>query len=252
MVTRDKVGIFKLLKRMNCHVTTTSPLCHSQVHGLRDPNWKEAMINEYNALITSGTWVLIPRPANINVVRSMWLFKHKFNAHGSLSSGSLLPSIVAMTDLGSFNYFLGISTQRSASGLFLSQSKLQRKFLSELICKIKTHAGPPLMSPSLVQMVTQSVCFYIHDRHDPYFTALNCILRYVCGTLNYGPQLHVSSTTQLSRILMLIGLAALLTVGPHLGQVRVLYVPSRFQYANIFTKGLPTALFIDFYSSLNV
>ncbi|GJV92558.1 ribonuclease H-like domain-containing protein [Tanacetum coccineum] len=30
------------------------------------------------------------------------------------------------------------------------------------------------------------------------------------------------------------------------GQVRVLHVPSRFQYADIFTKGLPTALFLEF------
>ncbi|GKD64325.1 ribonuclease H-like domain-containing protein, partial [Tanacetum coccineum] len=36
------------------------------------------------------------------------------------------------------------------------------------------------------------------------------------------------------------------------GQVRVLHVPSRFQYAYIFTKGLPTALFLKFRSSLNV
>ncbi|GKB81625.1 ribonuclease H-like domain-containing protein [Tanacetum coccineum] len=43
------------------------------------------MLDEYNALITNETWVLVPRPANVNVVRSMWLFKHKFNADGSLS-----------------------------------------------------------------------------------------------------------------------------------------------------------------------
>ncbi|GJT00677.1 ribonuclease H-like domain-containing protein [Tanacetum coccineum] len=85
MVTRAKAGIFKPLERMNCHVTTTSPLTRSHVHALRDPNWKEAMLDEYNALFTNGTWVLIPRPTNINVVRSMWLFKHKFNADGSLS-----------------------------------------------------------------------------------------------------------------------------------------------------------------------
>nr|GEV40813.1 NBS-containing resistance-like protein [Tanacetum cinerariifolium] len=36
------------------------------------------------------------------------------------------------------------------------------------------------------------------------------------------------------------------------GQVRVLHVPSRFQYADIFPKGLPTALFLEFRSSLNV
>nr|GEV84319.1 ribonuclease H-like domain-containing protein [Tanacetum cinerariifolium] len=36
------------------------------------------------------------------------------------------------------------------------------------------------------------------------------------------------------------------------GQVRVLHVPSRYQYANIFTKGLPSALFEDFRSSLSI
>nr|GEX31887.1 ribonuclease H-like domain-containing protein [Tanacetum cinerariifolium] len=36
------------------------------------------------------------------------------------------------------------------------------------------------------------------------------------------------------------------------GQVRVLHAPSRYQYADIFTKGLPSALFEDFCSSLSV
>ncbi|GKA84277.1 ribonuclease H-like domain-containing protein [Tanacetum coccineum] len=34
--------------------------------------------------------------------------------------------------------------------------------------------------------------------------------------------------------------------------VRVLHVPSRFQYSDIFTKGPPSALFLEFRSSLNV
>ncbi|GKF14152.1 hypothetical protein Tco_0055614, partial [Tanacetum coccineum] len=36
------------------------------------------------------------------------------------------------------------------------------------------------------------------------------------------------------------------------GHVRVLHVPSHFQYADIFTKGLPSALFEDSCSSLSV
>ncbi|GJY06689.1 ribonuclease H-like domain-containing protein [Tanacetum coccineum] len=36
------------------------------------------------------------------------------------------------------------------------------------------------------------------------------------------------------------------------GQVRVLHVPSRYQYADIFTKCLPSALFEDFHTSLSV
>ena len=37
-----------------------------------------------------------------------------------------------------------------------------------------------------------------------------------------------------------------------LGAIRVLHVPTSLQYADIFTKGLPTAVFINFRSSLNV
>ncbi|GJR46889.1 ribonuclease H-like domain-containing protein [Tanacetum coccineum] len=161
----------------------------------------------------------------------------------------------------------------------------------------------------------------MHDPRDPHFTALKRILRYVRGTLDYGMQLHVSSTTQLTEyspvtravtlsrssaeakyrgvanvvaetawIRNLLcelhtplftatlvycdnALSAVYNVcksvptsthetqlrSSHFvrdfvasGQVRVLHVPSRFQYADIFTKGLPTALFIEFRSSLNV
>nr|GEY38178.1 ribonuclease H-like domain-containing protein [Tanacetum cinerariifolium] len=37
-----------------------------------------------------------------------------------------------------------------------------------------------------------------------------------------------------------------------IGHIRVLHIPSRYQYADIFTKGLLTALFEDFRSSLSV
>ncbi|GJR32159.1 ribonuclease H-like domain-containing protein [Tanacetum coccineum] len=36
------------------------------------------------------------------------------------------------------------------------------------------------------------------------------------------------------------------------GQIRVLHVPSRYQFADIFTKGLPSVLFEEFHSSLSV
>ncbi|GJY72602.1 ribonuclease H-like domain-containing protein [Tanacetum coccineum] len=85
MVTRSKVGIVKSNPKFSMHVSTTSPVPRSHIHALHDPNWKHAMLDEYNALITNGTWVLVPRPQNVNVVRSMWLFKHKFHADGSLS-----------------------------------------------------------------------------------------------------------------------------------------------------------------------
>lgn len=36
------------------------------------------------------------------------------------------------------------------------------------------------------------------------------------------------------------------------GQIRILHVPSRYQLADIFTKGLPRILFEDFRASLSI
>ncbi|GJS93007.1 ribonuclease H-like domain-containing protein [Tanacetum coccineum] len=44
------------------------------------------MYDEYNALVKNSTWILVPRSSDVNLVRSMWLFKHKFHADGTLSS----------------------------------------------------------------------------------------------------------------------------------------------------------------------
>jgi hypothetical protein len=37
-----------------------------------------------------------------------------------------------------------------------------------------------------------------------------------------------------------------------LGHIKVLHVPTTSQYANVFTKGLPSTIFKEFRSSLNV
>jgi hypothetical protein len=42
-----------------------------------------AMKDEYDALIANKTWDLVPRPANANVIRSLWIFRHKKKSYGS-------------------------------------------------------------------------------------------------------------------------------------------------------------------------
>ncbi|GKF10291.1 ribonuclease H-like domain-containing protein, partial [Tanacetum coccineum] len=68
--------------RFNFHI---SPLPKSPSNALSDSNWRDAMYDEYNALVKNGTWFLVLKPPNVNVVRSMWLFRHKYHADGSLS-----------------------------------------------------------------------------------------------------------------------------------------------------------------------
>ncbi|GJX72817.1 ribonuclease H-like domain-containing protein [Tanacetum coccineum] len=288
---------------------------------------------------------------------------------------ALLHNEFAMTDLGSLNYFLGISAQRSVSGMFLSQLKFKEEILERAHmqncnpCRtlVDTKSklgldGDPVSDPNIL-LVRFSI-LHLHDRiylmlfnmfvficmtlvsHTLLF--LKRILRYVRGTLDYGLQLHVSSTTQLTAytdadwagcpvtrrstfgyciflgdnllswsakrhvnlsrssaeaeyrgVANVVAETALIRnllrelhtplftatlvscdnfsvvymsanlvqhqrtkhieIDIHFvrdyvasGQVRVLHVPSRFQYADIFTKGLPSALFFEFRSSLNV
>nr|GEY73872.1 ribonuclease H-like domain-containing protein [Tanacetum cinerariifolium] len=43
------------------------------------------MLDEYHALIKNKTWTLVPRPLDTNIVRCMWLFRHKYLEYGILS-----------------------------------------------------------------------------------------------------------------------------------------------------------------------
>ncbi|GJT14616.1 ribonuclease H-like domain-containing protein [Tanacetum coccineum] len=121
----------------------------------------------------------------------------------------------------------------------------------------------------------QQICLYMHDPLELHLAALKCILRYVQGTLDLGLHLYASSTTSLvgyidtdwagcpsTRSVSVVYMSAnpvqhqrrkhveidiyfvrdMVTAG----QVRVLHVPSRFQYVDIFTKGPPSALFEEF------
>lgn len=56
------------------HTSSISSVPRSHMQALKDRNWRKAMLEEYNALTTNGTWVLVPYPKEENIVRSMWLF----------------------------------------------------------------------------------------------------------------------------------------------------------------------------------
>ncbi|GKE57894.1 ribonuclease H-like domain-containing protein [Tanacetum coccineum] len=84
MVTCFRVGTNRPLERLTLHVFSVSYVPKSYRDAFNDPNWQNAMCDEYNALIKNNTWTLVPRPSNTNIVRCMWLFRHKFHADGTL------------------------------------------------------------------------------------------------------------------------------------------------------------------------
>ncbi|GJW35861.1 ribonuclease H-like domain-containing protein [Tanacetum coccineum] len=73
MVIRSRIGTTRPNPCYAGHVSTISPLPQS---------YKEAF---NNPLIKNKTWTSVPRPEGANIVRCMWLFRHKFLADGTLS-----------------------------------------------------------------------------------------------------------------------------------------------------------------------
>nr|GFC22343.1 ribonuclease H-like domain-containing protein [Tanacetum cinerariifolium] len=248
-------------------------------------------------LIKNGTWILVPKPAGVNMVRSMWLFKHKFHAKGTLSrykarlvaNGSSQQQSIDVDDtfspvvkpatirtvlslavsrkwpihqLDVKNAFLNGNLSETVymhqppgftdpnhvcllqhslyglkqaprawfecfAGLFLSQKKYACELLecaNMVNCNpLRTHVdtdsklgpeGVAVQDPTLycslargLQYLTftrpdlsyavQQICLYMHDPREPYFAALKRILRYVCGSVDFGLQLYASATTSL-------------------------------------------------------
>ncbi|GKB01121.1 ribonuclease H-like domain-containing protein [Tanacetum coccineum] len=242
MVTRAKADIFKPLKCMNCHVTTTSPLPLSHIHALRDSNWKEAMLDEYNALVTNGTWVLVPRPANVDVVRSMWLFKHKFHAYGSLSS--------SYATLQSVQNSVDIESKIGPKGDLVADPTLYCSLVGALQNLTFTCPNLSYAIQQVVRLLASlpmdivyilEIIFYLGLLNDMLLLSHSSVEAEYHGVANVHQRTkHIEIDIHFVHVYVASG------------QVRVLHVPSRFQYADIFKKRLPTALFLEFRSSLNV
>lgn len=58
------------------------PTCFSQ--GVCYPIWREAMSNEFNALLKNHTWTLVPQSASSNIVGCKWVFKIKHCLEGTI------------------------------------------------------------------------------------------------------------------------------------------------------------------------
>ncbi|GJU83203.1 ribonuclease H-like domain-containing protein [Tanacetum coccineum] len=205
------------------------------------------------------------------------------------SSETLLQQVISslhqefsITDLGSLKYLLGISITRDSTGMFLSQ----RKYAIEIL--ERAHMANYNLSQTLVDTESKLgddgdlVCLYMHDHREPYFSALKRILRgrvswccnavaETCWLRNLLRELYtpLSSATlvycdnvsavylssnpvqhqRMKHIVIDIHFVRDLVVAD---QIRILHVPSRYQYADIFTKRLSSALFEEFRTSLSV
>nr|GEX14086.1 ribonuclease H-like domain-containing protein [Tanacetum cinerariifolium] len=249
------------------------------------------MRDEYTAFVKNKTWTLVPRPPDTNIVRSngstqlegvnvdetfslvvkpytiqtvlsLAAFQHwpihqldVKNAflHGDLSKtvymhqphgfqNSVHPDYIigslhkefALTDLGSLNYFLGISVTRDSSDL-VSYSDAD-------------WAGIPTTRRS-----TLGYCVFLGNsllswsfKRQPMLFCSSAEAKY-CGVANV-----VAETCWLRKLLRELHTPLSSAMLVYCDNVQVLHVPSRYQFADIFTKGFSLALFEEFCSSLGV
>ncbi|XP_043704477.1 uncharacterized mitochondrial protein AtMg00810-like [Telopea speciosissima] len=51
----------------------------------KEPKWREAMSEEFHALLRNGTWKLVPYHSSMNLVGNKWVYRIKRNSDGSIS-----------------------------------------------------------------------------------------------------------------------------------------------------------------------
>nr|GFA88834.1 ribonuclease H-like domain-containing protein [Tanacetum cinerariifolium] len=183
-----------------------------------------------------------------------------------------------MTDLRSLNYFLGVFVNRDTSGMFLSQ----QKYATEVLERADADwAGCPttrqstfgycvffgnnlLFWPSKRQFTISRSSAEAEYRGVANAVTENCWLRNILRELNTS--LSTATLVYCDNVS-----AVYLSLNPvqhqrtkHIeidipfvrdlvstGRIRVIHVPSHYQYADIFTKRLPSTLFDEFRSSLS-
>ena len=85
--TRAKNGIFK---PKHAYSTIKYPLPASiepstVSQALKSPQWHQAMVTKFNALMTNRAWDLVPNHSNFNVIGNRWIFRIKRNPDGTIS-----------------------------------------------------------------------------------------------------------------------------------------------------------------------
>ncbi|XP_050895633.1 uncharacterized mitochondrial protein AtMg00810-like [Lathyrus oleraceus] len=177
------------------------------------------MQSKFDALIRNKMWDLVPRPCDANLIRCMWIFRHK-----EISDGSFERYKARLVGDGKSQ----VAVSRHPDGIFLSQSTYASEIIERVgmaFCKpsttpvdtkqkLSTSSGTSYEDPSLyrslvgaLQYLTftrpdisydvQQVCLHMHAPRTEHMLALKRILCHVQGTLHFGLHLSPSYITKI-------------------------------------------------------
>ena len=80
MVTRLKDGVSrpKVIMDSKTNIIESEPTNLKQAS--KDSRWRQAMFDEYKALINSDTWELVPRNYDKNLLGCKWVYRIQYNS----------------------------------------------------------------------------------------------------------------------------------------------------------------------------
>jgi len=92
MITRSKNNIHRP-KNVPPDMAPTPRALLTEIHSIeptsftaasKSPHWRQAMNEEFQALLDSGTWILVPLKPNTNLVGCKWVYRIKKRADGTI------------------------------------------------------------------------------------------------------------------------------------------------------------------------
>ncbi|GJU35191.1 ribonuclease H-like domain-containing protein [Tanacetum coccineum] len=284
-------GIVKPIDRLSLNTFLISLIPKNPSDALKDPQWRNAMYDEYNALVANGssqqlgvdfdkTFSPVVRLATIHTILSLAVYRkwpiHQLDVKNAFLNGDLSETVYMHQPHGFVDARQGsqvtylllyvddiIITASSTALLRQLIDSLDREFDMTDLGSTSGYCvffGDNLLSWSAKRQHTLS-----RSSTEAKYRGVANVVAETAWLRNLLRELHslLSTATlvycdNVSAVYMSANRVQHqrtkhIKIDIHFvrdmvtaGQVRVLYVPSRFQYADIFTKGLPSALFEEF------
>nr|GEW49765.1 ribonuclease H-like domain-containing protein [Tanacetum cinerariifolium] len=181
MITRSYSGIVKPIDCLSLNTFLISSISKNPFNALKYPQWRNAMYDEYNALVKNGTWTLSRYKACLVANGGSQQLGVDFDeTFSSVVKPAAIRTVLSLV----------VSRKWPIHQLDVKNAFLNGDFLAGGLQYLT------FTRPNLSYAVKQ-VCLYMHNPREPHFVALKHILRYVRGTVDFSLQLYALATTSL-------------------------------------------------------
>ncbi|KAG9454272.1 hypothetical protein H6P81_007176 [Aristolochia fimbriata] len=228
MKTRGKKKNYGDMVKFVCYTTLVEP--KKVEEAVKDDFWIRVMQEELQQFEWNEVWTLVPRPTNLNVIGTKWVFKNKTGEEGNvvINKARLVAQGYTQVEGIDFDETFALIKQR-VDGIFISQEKYARNLVKKFgledakamrtpmsatdrICRDENGT---LADPTLYRSMIGSFLYLTASRPDIYYSVGLCarfqsapkeshvksvkkIIRYVKNTINLGIWYAVNTSNALA------------------------------------------------------